>query len=133
VSKVRILIVEDVEEMRVFLEEILNASGKLEVVATAANGWEARVAFERKRPDWVLLDELLPGESSLDLLHDFRAEGARVIIMSGMGSESAQARGVPPESAGRVSKPEWDQPAGASATSADEWLQSVLKCVSGAT
>lgn len=127
--KQRLLIVEDVEEMRVFLEQILVGSGKFEIVGLAANGWEARLAFDRKQPDWVLLDELLPGESSLDLLHDFRAQGARIVLMSGLG-EDTPARQTPDEAAGRVTKPEWDAPQKRGGTvSPEAWLEALLKLV----
>lgn len=132
-SKYRMLIVEDVVEMQIFLESILAASGKFDVIGLAGNGGEARVIFERKLPEWVLLDELLPGESSFDLLKEFRTRGARVILMSGLGSDSAAGRLIPHDAVTRVSKPEWDQPASRSrdrvGRTPEAWLEEVLKHV----
>ena len=132
--KQRLLIVEDVEEMRIFLESIITdpnkaGSERFEIVGLAANGWEARLAFDRKQPDWVLLDELLPGESSLDLLRDFKAQGARIVLMSGLG-EDTPGRQTPVEAAGRITKPEWDAPQKRGGTvSPEAWLEALLKLV----
>lgn len=132
----RILIVEDVVEMQIFLESILAASGEFDVVGLAGNGGEARVIFERKLPEWVLLDELLPGESSFDLLKEFRTRGARVILMSGLGSDSAAGRLIPHDAVTRISKPEWDDPGSRARNQAgltpEAWLAELLSHLKGA-
>lgn len=95
----RILIVEDVDEMRVFLKEALSRIGHhVEEATTTA---EARNRIARNRPELILLDELLPGESGLDLLPELI--GVRVLLISGFEGPRALPNGV----IGRLIKKEW--------------------------
>src|SRR3989338_5192717 len=64
--RTRILIVEDVDEMRHLLADAIRGVDGFEVSGTAANTWEARIEVDRRRPDLVLLDEVLPGGSGVD-------------------------------------------------------------------
>jgi two-component system response regulator HydG len=52
-------------------------------VHRAATGGDGVEAFERLRPDVVLLDLHLPDASGLDVLERLRASGAAVILMTG--------------------------------------------------
>lgn len=83
-SIIRILLVEDVDEMRTFLENFLNGMDGIQVFSLARNIWEARLELSKHRPDLVLLDEVLPGESSLDFLKEVRKEGIPVLLLTGM-------------------------------------------------
>ena len=99
----RILIVEDVEEMREMLRTFIEGLPGMKVSGLAQNGWEARLEIERRRPDLVLLDEILPGESSGDLLAELQAQGGAVLLMTGVEHPS---HGIPEGARGRVSKPD---------------------------
>ncbi len=81
-SKLRVLIVEDVAEMRELLRECLKGTAGLEVSAACANTWEARLELERRKPDVILLDEVLPGESSQDFAAEAGKLGVRVLWIS---------------------------------------------------
>lgn len=100
----RVLVVEDVMEMRVLLGEILVKISAIQHIDLAQNTWEARYTLEKHRPDWVLLDEVLPGESSVDFLKFLKKQGFRVVLLTGM--ESDESRPLPPEAIARVQKPE---------------------------
>ena len=100
-----VLIVEDVDEMRLLLEQVIAGSRKLRISGLAKNGFEARLEVARRRPDLVLLDEILPGESSFDLLHDLKEQGVPVILITGLEEPSPD---VPPEALGRLKKPSWN-------------------------
>ena len=102
---VQILIVEDVESMRSFLEVFLGAIADVKVSGVAKNTWEARIALTRQRPDLVLLDEILPGESSLDLLKEINAHGIPVLLMTGL---ERPTHPLPDGACARLSKPAWD-------------------------
>jgi CheY-like chemotaxis protein len=100
----RILVVEDVSEMRELLVELLRGIPGLEAPSSAANGMEARLEMGRRKPDLVFLDEVLPGESSLDLLKELRAQGIPVILLTGM---SRGERPIPEGAKARWKKPSW--------------------------
>jgi DNA-binding response OmpR family regulator len=101
---IRILIVEDVDTMRYLLGIVLSDVPGMSVSGMAANGWEARLELSRRRPDIVLLDEVLPGESSIELLAELRASGIPVLMITGMESP---AHPIPEGAEGRILKPGW--------------------------
>ena len=101
-----ILIVEDVDEMRGLLEQVVAGIEGLKVSGLAKNVWEARLELGRRKPDLLLLDEVLPGESSVDLLAEAVEEGVRVLLITGVEDPKHP---VAPGAAGRVTKPDWDR------------------------
>ncbi len=100
----QVLIVEDVESMRGLLEVVVNGIQGLSVSGLAANGWEARIELSRRRPDFILLDEILPGESELDLLREFHSLEVPVILITGIQQPTHDC---PPLALGRIVKPGW--------------------------
>jgi PAS domain S-box-containing protein len=66
-----ILVVEDDMPTREFIAEMLSAQGYL--VATAADGMEARAQVAASLPDLVILDMVLPKVSGFELLGEWRA------------------------------------------------------------
>src|SRR5712675_359158 len=66
-----ILVVEDDTPTREFIAEMLSAQGY--VVATAADGMEARAQVAASLPDLVILDMVLPKVSGFELLGEWRA------------------------------------------------------------
>ncbi|HTL12649.1 MAG TPA: response regulator [Bdellovibrionota bacterium] len=92
-----ILVVEDVDTMRALLVHQVGGLQGVGRVVQARNTWEARRELRRNRPHAVLLDEVLPGESSLDLLRELLGEGIPVILLTsleGGGPERALPEGV---------------------------------------
>ncbi len=103
-GRLSILIVEDVSEMRELLKFILSGVQGVWVSGLAKNGFEARMEASRSKPDLVLLDEVLSGESSYDLLNEFCLSGMPVLLMTGMESPSPD---LPLKALGRMLKPGW--------------------------
>src|SRR5689334_4877495 len=103
----QILIVEDVADMRHLIAQSLAAFPEFKVSGLAQNTSEARVEIYRRRPDLILLDEILPGESSLDFLKEIKQLGIVTILMT---SVSDPAHSLPPEAVGRIIKPGWQDP-----------------------
>lgn len=101
----RVLIVEDVLEVRAMLSELVSRVEGVGSIASVPNGFEARIELERRKPDVVLLDELLPGESSLDLLRELQARQIAVILMTG---SSGAERPLPEGARSRWLKPGWE-------------------------
>jgi DNA-binding response OmpR family regulator len=66
-----ILVVEDDTATREFIAEMLGAQGYL--VATAADGAEARAQVAASLPELVILDMMLPQVSGFELLGEWRA------------------------------------------------------------
>jgi two-component system response regulator PilR (NtrC family) len=64
----RLLVVDDEQSMREFLEIMLSQEGYK--VATAASGEEGFELYRREEPDLVLTDVKMPGMSGLDLIRE---------------------------------------------------------------
>ncbi len=104
-----ILIVEDVAEMQSLLQEMFKGLSDFPSPLLAKNTLEARVEILRRRPDLVLLDEVLPCESSLELLDEILAQKIPVFLITGFENtpEHPQRKELPPGVLGRLFKPTW--------------------------
>lgn len=83
-SRIRILIVDDIKNTRESIRRILNFNTEIEVVGEANGGSEAIRQTERLNPDIVLMDISMPdmdGIRATELL-SYRAPTTSVIIMS---------------------------------------------------
>lgn len=65
-------------------------------IAQAGDCWNARLELNRRRPTIVLLDEVLPGESSLDLLSTLIELKIPVILMTSQADRSNLMKGSDP-------------------------------------
>jgi len=88
---IRALLVDDHQIVRSGVREVLEATGRIEVVGEAAGVAEALERAGLLRPDVVVLDLTLRDGSGLDAIAELRAAGARVVILS-MQDEPAYAR-----------------------------------------
>jgi DNA-binding NarL/FixJ family response regulator len=85
----RVLLADDVGELRALVRLTLERSGSFEVVAEAGNGEEAIEAAGSVQPDLVLLDVSMPvmdGLEALPLILE-ASPGARVVMLSGFAEE----------------------------------------------
>lgn len=78
---IRIAIVEDELLFRLGLRELLSLQPEFEVAGEAASGDEARLMISAAKPDVVLLDMRLPGESGVDIVRSLRSAGNPVPIL----------------------------------------------------
>lgn len=74
-----ILIVEDEPRLAGVLADYLHAAGLRS--DWVADGLAALPAFQRLRPDLVLLDLMLPGRDGIEICRDIRAQGDVPVIM----------------------------------------------------
>ncbi len=90
----KVLVAEDDRNTREALVEILSAEG-YEVVA-AEDGTRALQLFAAERPQLVLLDVMMPGESGYDVCRRIRRENASVpvIFVSAKGEEIDKVLGL---------------------------------------
>lgn len=89
-SRIRLLIVDDHEVVRLGLRTLLEGESDLEVVAEAGTAEEALVQAENQCPDVVILDIQLPGRSGLDACREIRRKlpQTRVVMLTSSVNES---------------------------------------------
>lgn len=86
---IRVLLVDDVVEVRRLVRTSLRFRGGFEVVGEAADGAEAVLLTSRLRPDVVVLDLGLPDLAGREVLSQIREStpDAKVVIFSGFETE----------------------------------------------
>jgi DNA-binding NarL/FixJ family response regulator len=93
--KIRVVLVDDVPELRLLVRITLEDDPEIEVVGEAANGREGVDVVQRTDPDLVLLDLSMPDMDGLEAIPLMRANApnARVVVLSGheAGRVSLQA------------------------------------------
>lgn len=86
-SNPHVLVVDDEEDIRALIQEILSDEGY--GVTAAANASEARAARENRKFDLILLDIWMPDTDGITLLREWSENGdmnCPVVIMSGHGT-----------------------------------------------
>lgn len=87
-TRKRVLLVDDVPEIRRFMAMFFGRSDDFEVVAEAADGQEALDKAGEAAPDVVLLDLNMPGKTGLEVLPELREMLPAAIIVVFSGFES---------------------------------------------
>jgi two-component system OmpR family response regulator len=99
-----VLVVDDDAEIRKLLGEYLQRNGFR--VSLATDGKEMRRTIEQTRPDIVVLDVMLPGDSGLTLCRDLRARSSLpVIMLTARGEEVDRVVGLEIGADDYLSKP----------------------------
>lgn len=101
---IRILIIEDVDSMRALLEKLLEGVSGVQVTGSVGNLRDAELELLRRRPEVVLLDEILPGESIGGFIQVLVEEKIPVLLMTSMENPS---HALPEGVVGRLTKPGW--------------------------
>lgn len=85
----RVLLADDVGELRALVRLTLERSGEFVVVAEAGNGEEAVEAAAHERPDLVLLDVSMPVMDGLEALPRIleASPATHVVMLSGFAEE----------------------------------------------
>jgi two-component system response regulator MtrA len=100
----KILIVEDDDALREQLEIGLTASGF--DVCFAATGLEAIPAFEKNKPDLILLDLMLPGKNGIEICTEIRrTSGVPIIMLTARTDDQDMIRGLEAGADDYVTKP----------------------------
>lgn len=89
----RVLVVDDVRDLRMLLRMALEADGSFEVVAEAENGLEAIEQAGAHQPDLVVLDLSMPVLDGLEALPRIleAAPEADVVVLSGFDGSRMRA------------------------------------------
>jgi len=92
-----ILVIDDDEDIRVFLKRTLATAGGYTVL-TAGNGRDGIKQARKKLPDLVLLDIMMPGLDGFDVLKrlksDYKTMSIPVVILSAETSEDTKVKGA---------------------------------------
>lgn len=83
-----VIIVEDQTAVREMITQIVEVDPNLKVVAETGDGHEAFDLIERHRPDFVILDIMLPGINGTEVLRTIARQhpATRVLVFSGYQS-----------------------------------------------
>lgn len=86
----RVVIADDVADLRFLLQRALESSGRFEVVGTAANGRQAVTTAADTQPDLTLLDLSMPEMDGLEALPLIRQHvpECTVVVLSGFDAEA---------------------------------------------
>jgi CheY-like chemotaxis protein len=84
--KVRVLLVDDLSDIRLVMRLLLEADGRVEVVGEAGDGAEAVELARELHPDAVILDLRMPGMDGVQALPLIRdaSPGAVVVALSAL-------------------------------------------------
>ena len=91
---VRVVVVDDLDDIRLLLRHVLGSRRGIEIVAEAATGQEAIAVAAVEQPDVVVLDVGLPDLAGHEVLARLRlaAPDAKVVVFTGNDSQEAVRR-----------------------------------------
>ena len=93
---IRVLLVDDVTDLRTLFRRALELDERVKVIGEAADGIEAIERAAELRPDVILLDLAMPrldGLRAIPRLHE-AAPGTRILIFSGFSSPKLAQRAI---------------------------------------
>ncbi len=78
---IRVMLVDDQEDVRFLVRTILGGGGEMEVVAEASNGEEALARCAEAHPHVVVLDAMMPGLSGLETAAEIRHRRPEQVVV----------------------------------------------------
>ena len=105
-ERIRVMVVDDHEIVRIGLKQVLDLSGEFEVVGQAADGEEAvRVAAEVS-PDLVLMDVIMPRKDGVEACREIMESSSevRVVMLTASNAEDAVVESVAAGASGYLLK-----------------------------
>jgi DNA-binding NarL/FixJ family response regulator len=78
---IKVLLADDHEIVRAGLRRIVEASGDIQVVAEAADGWEAMQQVHQNLPDVAVIDISMPGVDGLEVVNQLRQHYPKMPIL----------------------------------------------------
>jgi two-component system, OmpR family, response regulator len=103
-TRPRVLVVDDTEDVRVLVQAVLNARGF--DVTTLHNGQAMDDVLRSQTPDLILLDANMPGESGFSICQRLAHDGGPpVIMLTSMSQQRDKNNGLAGGAADYVTKP----------------------------
>ncbi len=95
-TKIKVMVADDHEVVREGLNEILEKSGRFEIVGQAGDGAEAVRLAEELRPDIVVMDILMPGMSGIEACRQIvqNLPDTRVLMLTASNAHDAVRESV---------------------------------------
>src|SRR5687768_16620777 len=86
-EKIKVLIVDDIDDTRIYLSRLLSFETNLEVVGAVSSGQEALLNVAQLAPDVVLMDVNMPGMDGIKATEQLskQAPTAAIVMMSVQG------------------------------------------------
>jgi len=105
-SKIRVLLVDDHEIVRLGLMTLINDQADLEVVGEAGNAADALVGIQNTQPDVVFMDIRLPGEGGIEVTRQtmVRFPQVKVVILTSFADDDLVLRAITAGAVGYVLK-----------------------------
>jgi two-component system, NarL family, response regulator DevR len=105
-TKIRILLVDDHDIVRLGLMTLINDRADMQVVGEAGDADEAVVQVEKLKPDVVLMDIRLPGQSGIDATRTIveRFPSTKVVMLTSFADDENVVRAVQAGAVGYVLK-----------------------------
>jgi DNA-binding NarL/FixJ family response regulator len=105
-EKIRILLVDDHEIVRLGLMTLINDQEDMQVVGEAGNASEALAGVERLRPDVVLMDIRLPGTSGIEATRQISQKfpQSKIIILTSYQDDNLVVQAIRAGATGYVLK-----------------------------
>lgn len=93
---IKIVIADDHKIVRDGIKALLLTQKKIQVVGEASNGTQLKKLVKETKPDLIMLDLIMPGESGLDVIPDLLklAPEARILILSSEMDEETVCEAV---------------------------------------
>lgn len=105
-ARLKVLVVDDHEVVRIGLTSLIGRHEGFEVVAQAATGTEAVEQAIRHQPDLVVLDILLPDKSGIEACREIRAAcpNSRVLMLTSHANDEAVFQAIMAGASGYILK-----------------------------
>ncbi len=105
-AKIRVLLVDDHDIVRLGLMTLINDRADMQVVGEAGDAAEAVAQVEKLRPDVVLMDIRLPGESGIDATRKIAARfpDTKVVMLTSFADDNLVVHAVAAGAVGYVLK-----------------------------
>ena len=122
-SRTRVMVVDDHPIVRNGLRDVLEASGRCEVVGSAEDGEEALRTMQRLEPQVIVMDVIMPNKDGIDACREIMEvlPGTRVLMLAASSEMDAVIEAVAAGATGYLQK--YSQP--------EELVEAVLDVAEG--